>query len=191
LAGLSVLLVVSLCMFGWDGYRAYITFIANESVTSNSLGTLAEPDLHGQLLKLAVGDKMAARVALGAFAIVLAGCLYLGSRFRNSKDWAIIQLLTAVPLSLLFALHVHNYDLLLLIPALVAVTKSPALLSPVRCWKLLPLLLLLELPFYVGWHYYYILHGSPINPIFWGLMVYEVMILYCLLAGAAQPKSDA
>jgi hypothetical protein len=113
-----------------------------------------------------------------------------GRRWGRGTHWLAIGLLVAMPLGLLTSLHCHDYDLVLMIPSLVAYLKSGSTAMTPR-WLLVPTVVLVPaflLPFYADIHYGYLLKGGLINPLFVGLVLYSAVGIQAAARLAAQEK---
>ncbi len=195
LAAITLLLVVvSLPIVGAHNYLDWFNILHY----AESHPQLNRPDLqatiHGQLLRVFVffpgGDKIVSYSAIKTISLVclaaaILNAAFLGYRSRklpNSLNVAVVCL----PLALLTSYYCHNYDLILLIPAIIAFFKLPAFHSMNKRmrWSCIALVVIailpLELPFYTIIHYFYLQLGFVFNP-----FCLSLSILSCVFIGTA------
>jgi hypothetical protein len=187
--GLVVLGAGAVAVFGARGVAAYVSLVTDPDVRA-----LMQPELNatarGQLLRL-VGTGGAATSVIAA-ALVLAALVVaarLGARHRASGRLD-AYLAVGLPLALVTSLHCHDYDLVLLVPGLVALARTEAW----RCWSptvkaifavgLAPFLL----PLYQSIHYGHLIGGGLVNPHFVLLAALSVAVL---VAEARDPAAFA
>jgi hypothetical protein len=180
-AAVAVLCALSFFEVGQDGYARYLNMIADPAFLVNMQPEL-NPTIRGQLLRFHdVGNATATGVAAIFMLAAFLYCFLLGRRMGDVKDWLKPAVIAAVPIGLVTSLHMHDYDLVLLLPALAAFVKS-------RTGRRLPpwayliwacAFALFILPFYEPLHYEYLKGGGLINPLFlllaaWALFVAQL-----------------
>lgn len=186
-----VLLLLTLPMVGMENYINW-THVLKYADTHPVLN---RPDLqatlHGQLLHAFVFIPAIQKfLSLEAIKVIsIAGSIFavatlmvFGYMSRNSGKSLKLALL-GFPLSLVSAYYCHNYDLLLLIPAVLTFFSLSSLkeLSRKRRRALIVFaaicILPFELPFYIMIHYWGLQLGLPINPLFVSLVAMSVLFL--------------
>jgi hypothetical protein len=177
----ALLAVASLLIFGSTGWTAYLKVIADPQVFHFMQPQLT-PTLRGQLLLVFGASSLVPAVgtAIG-MALSAAAITALGWRHRASDNWLGLCLMVALPLGLVTAVHCHDYDLILLIPAVVQLTRT-RLWHELEQWKKVPLMVALGafmVPFYNDIHYGYLLRGGTINPYFF-LLLAGSLLLYAI-----------
>ncbi len=178
-----LLAVVSFCVIGPDGYRNYLHLMLSAFGNTQGMQPELSPTLRGQLLRFFPEQKLAV-IALSSVvsAAVLVVNWLLGRSFKRHRQWLEVGVAAAVPIGVVSALYCHDYDLLLLIPSVVACLKlglCARLPEPVKLAVILTATILL-LPVYKWVHYDYLLSGGACNPIFWylaGLSVSMVLLV--------------
>lgn len=183
LAGVAaVLTAISIPVFGLSGYQNYLQLLADPT-SADLMQSAINPTVRGQLaLVFEIDSPVTKYGALAALLVAYGACLWAGIRWASSSshsDNPFSKVLTViVPVSLVTAWHCHDYDLVLLIPGLVA-----AFLQGQREQKATaPLLIILGslpfmLPIYIPLHYFYLLKGGVVNPYFILLFAYAVFVL--------------
>jgi hypothetical protein len=132
--------------------------------------------LRGQLLKFSLNYSTATQLAVLAYILLLIFTFFIGKKF-NSKESASNLLFTVIiPLSLCLSLHLHNYDLLLLLPGIMLLISYPlsGRAHKVRLFIFAVMALVLISPIYVILHYFYVLRGGLINPFFWSTLTFAI-----------------
>lgn len=174
----------SLLVLGNAVYDKYLGLLPVLTMNTHGMWIEGTPTLRGQLMRL-FPDRLAMVNALaGAFAILgLVGVFAWGRKFAREADWSTCGIAAMLPLALLTSLYVQFYDLLLLVPAVVALTCTQAARTLPSWLKLASLLLLamFTLPVYIPIHYHYLLAGGVINPEFLTLLLYTAAIQILLL----------
>lgn len=181
--GLSALLLcaISLIWPGIEAWKSYSVLISDVENNTRFMQPELSSTLRGQLLRFnsipAGTTNLISLAGLSISLLFIAGC---GYKLRG--DWRGL-LFIALPLGLVFALHCHDYDLLLLTPCIVSLTRyAPASKIP----ALLQLAGILSaglfmLPFYIPIHYQHLLKGGLINPQFIVLLVWAAALAFFTL----------
>ena len=170
----AALVVISLALPGLDGWRSYIALLGDVSQNSVYMQPQLSATVRGQLLRvLFLGADFANLFSLGVLAVTSCFILWSGKRLRGDLHGL---LFLALPLGLLSALHCHDYDLILLAPSIVALTKyGPAARIP--SYIVLAAIAsagVFMLPFYITIHYDHLLKGGVINPQFVALLIWSL-----------------
>lgn len=206
---IAILSVVSYMFIGAEGFKDYAELIS--AMRSNSMMSAEiTPTMRGQLLKLFATS--ADGVGLIGIVIMLLGwcaILLIGRKLRSSEHWLEDGLAAWMPFAIVTAMYWHYYDMLLLMPGLIALTTRGYWSQfPPICRAILLLgVLFFLLPFYIFVHYYYLLKmNGPINPMFWTMLSFSICCLCAVLwrddeseevrdedsnAGDINPNSDS
>jgi hypothetical protein len=185
------LTLLSLPFFGMDGYMDYA-----KVVTDKANLIAMQPELNatirGQVLRFSgYASNVPTIVGIAALLGFSAFAFLLGRRYKDDPRWIEAGLAGAMPLGLATSMHCHDYDLLLLIPGLVALAMR---LFDIGKWT--PILVAVAgatflQPFYAEIHYNYLKTGAPINPHFIGLFLAALACgLAVWRAGATIELSD-
>ncbi len=172
----AVLGAIGTLFIGLDGWREYTALVSDPSVNATYMQPQLCATVRGQLLRLpGISPTVANFVSLATLALVSCGSVFAGWKLRGNVDGL---LLVVVPLGLITALHCHNYDLMLLAPSVVALTRFPpaAKIPPVIALTALASSGVFMLPFYVMIYYQYILKGGVINPHFIALLIWSIVL---------------
>jgi hypothetical protein len=180
-AATAVLTLISLPVFGVAGYQNYVQLILDPT-SADFMQSAINPTVRGQLaLIFEIDSPITKYGALAAMALAYIACLVAGIKSR-SGDPFYVMLTAAVPIGLVTAWHCHFYDLVLVIPGVVALFMT----ANRREKAVVPLLVILgSLPFmvpiYVPLHFTYLLRGGMVNPYFFLLAIYSVTAMGCFL----------
>jgi hypothetical protein len=190
--------LISLAAVGVDGWSAWEHLMSGLLADPQGTGPQLNPTIRGQLLRVGMG--MAPQVILIASAtfwlIFSAASLFLGFKFKSNEKFLDISLVLTIPFSLLTSLHSHNYDLMLLLPAVLALSRiGSATLQSSRSRLIFKifiaaLILPLMLPFYIIIHYGFLVHGFVPNPFFFSLVLF-LMTGVIMVARMIQFKEEA
>lgn len=134
------------------------------------------PTLRGQLLRFA-----SPYATVAAIAFLLSSLLFiffLGRRVASSNAWVNALLMVVLPLGAVSSLHCHSYDLLVLIPGILAMCRAPFAKRFPAVLQLIafPALGVFMIPFAIYIHYDYLMKGGVINPMFVILFLYSLFI---------------
>ena len=170
---------VAAAMMGLDIFSEYVELVKAPSSLPFMQPEL-NPTVRGQLLRLGCPVEMAGGIGSVIMCASTAFALTLGWRLRSRPDWFERACIAVVPVMLVTALHCHEYDLLLLVPALAALLKSDLVKqipTPAQIAGLIVLIPFL-LPLYLDVHYKYMLKGGLYNPYFFILAIYSLYVSY-------------
>lgn len=181
--------VVGMIEIGGQGLLNYQQLMSNSVENSRFLQSDLAPTLRGQLYRLFPDLKTFSTIAssivmLGALGVIF----YAGRKFRLASGWVEAGLLVAFPLGLVSALYFFDYDLLILLPALVVLMKDQ-LQDRVPPLILLAIIvggLIFMLPFSLFIHYDYLMKGGPVNPYFFALLVFAAWLVYFVFKNARE-----
>jgi hypothetical protein len=178
-------------IMGFDSFSQYIELVKAPSSLPFMQPEL-NPTVRGQLLRVGCPVELASGIGSIIMCASIAFALALGWKLRARSDWFERACIAVVPLMLVTALHCHEYDLLLLVPAMVALLKSDLakhIPMPAQIAGFLMLIPLL-LPIYLDVHYKYMLKGGLYNPYFFILAIYSLYISYLVWSksGSIQPE---
>jgi len=174
---LGALGLVLSCLFGGVTIISnYIHLLASDEIYGNLLGLIYSPTLRGQLLKLSCDQFIAIKITMIIYSFLLIFSLLMPKRIKLLNKDCSTAFTTIVPLTLCLAPHLHNYDLLLLIPSIVLLSSYSltGFLFRLRLFIIGLMALVFIIPIYVALHYFYVLRGGLINPFFWTTLVYAI-----------------
>lgn len=188
-----LVLIYSITALGFVGLQGYVDWahlVANPANLVFMVPNL-NPTVRGQLLRIPAVSGAATPVSLVVLVLVFAFLYVLGSRMRASKDWLSTGVMASMPLGLVSAWHCHVYDLLLLIPAILALIRSPLVerVPTVTRMASLGIMALFLIPVYVHIHYRYLLKGGMINAHFLALLAFALYTGTLLVRQAPNPGS--
>lgn len=208
---IAITYVCSLLLFSWDSFASYTQFAAKGidgsiNAISGGMATYLNPTFRGQLLRLtSTSFANSVSIAILGMSIALtyfsvkrgatAASVYDSSPGQTKAGGTeLVQdaesqlpksfwyaLAIALPLGLISSLHCHDYDLLLLIPALTSASSldaqldsfSKRVIKPRRLAAVL-LVTIYSLPVFIYFHYSWLLEQkNTLNPFF------LIMLLYC------------
>lgn len=192
----GLLTAVAFGLIGMDGFHNY-SDLMNYSMNVDTKGMQPElsPTLRGQLLRIWPGQLgVINMISTALFGLSLLAIFYLGFKYRDGnagKDagapvrpgWLAAGLIGAMPLGLVSSLHCHDYDLLLLLPTLLAFATTSAGNNLPPWMKPIALLAapLFLLPVYIFVHYNGLLSGMVINPLFIALLIFSIVSYWSAL----------
>ncbi len=194
--------LVSVFAFGPDSYTSYLTHLASQNSSQAMVAGLS-PELHttfrGQLLRLL--DKSTANfISLGLLGMSYAFIFFAGTKVKKQEFWLEKSMAIALPLGLLFSPHCHEYDLLLLTPAIVGfedlLSKGRLALEAAQKLVLkaarLVFLLIFFLPVYFFIHYELLIPGKTvIDPLFVAFAFYAFALTVAGFKAKALNRAEA
>jgi hypothetical protein len=174
-------ILISLTATGINGYTNYLNVFANLSHSDIWMLPEITPTIRGQLIRLHLLPEATISIISQIISIAtLAFSYYFGRKMSSSNHWLNAGIIGIIPLTLVSAFLCHYYDLLLLLPSIVAIVQL-AFQKKLPEWLLLlilPLYITLSIPVYVTIHYQYLLPGIlSINPSFIVLLIYTIICL--------------
>ncbi len=175
LFGLAGLLLSSV-IGGFAIITNYLALFTSNQIQSNFLGLIYGPTLRGQLLKFSINYDICTKVALVGYIFLLVFALLNRKKIKLGEPKINILFTSLIPLSLCLSLHLHNYDLLLLLPGILLLFTY-SLNKPLNYLRIfiISIVVLISLsPIYVYLHYSYVLQGGLINPFFWIILIFAI-----------------
>lgn len=179
---LLVATLVVLLLIGTQGLAGYTSHITSGMQTDTLMQSELGPTIRGQLLRIA--PQLKTPVSLLSAAICVLAYIFIffsGRKFSTSSAWTGAMLLVAMPLGLVTCLHLHSYDLTLLIPSLVLVMSGP-MENAIPAWFIGAGFLLVGafmVPFYIYIHFDYLLKEHWIlNPHFFAMLTLSLGLTY-------------
>ncbi len=180
----AILCGVSYMFIGMDGFKDYAQLIT--AMRSNSMMSAEiTPTIRGQLLKLfpASADGIG---LIGVVIMLIGWCaiFLIGRELKDSEQWMEDGLAAWMPFAIVTAMYWHYYDMLVLMPGLIALgTRGYWSQFPSICRAILLMgSLFFLLPLYIFVHYYYVLGmNGPINPMFWTMLSFNICCLCAVL----------
>jgi len=170
-----ILAASSLIVLGKNCYIEYYNLLHYSAIHREWMKPEVGPTIRGQLLRFfPTADAQVLILSSILTAAFLLLCFWMGRHWQKHKNLFELGLLSVLPGSMLTALHCHNYDLLLLLPTCFVLCQCWRIktFQPLVCKSFLSLLLFM-LPIYSWIHYYYLLRGGIINPLFFSLVVFS------------------
>jgi hypothetical protein len=169
------LTLLSLPFFGVDGYMQYIKLVSDKA---NLVAMQPElnPTIRGQVLRFTgYGSSLPTICGIAGLIAFTIAAFILGRKKKDEKDWLERGLVGIMPLGLLTSMHCHTYDLLLMVPSVVALAKPMYRVKKTEAIVMALALLPFVEPFYAEIHYSYLKTGLPLNPHFIALAVFAVL----------------
>jgi hypothetical protein len=125
----------------------------------------------------------------------LAG-LFLGYKFSKSTNW-LQMCVVCMPLAIVCTPYCHNYDLVLLIPSVIAFFKLKSLqalnkATRIACIVVVALcLLVFEMPIYTRIHYDFLQHPIlTVSPLFCSLSIMSIIFVTMAYRQSTMIDSD-
>jgi len=186
-SALATLLLASFLTFGPAGWQNYFQLCTYSVSHIEWMAPQLGPTLRGQLLLLLPDHKEAiSAVCLGLLFIGCAAICYVTFRLRRTTGFKDKSLIFALTLGMVSALHAHNYDVLLLLPAFWSARDLQLWQKQKVLWPVLgACVVIFVIPFYNFIHYYYLVRGGVINPFFFSLAI--LALLVCLALQQKEP----
>jgi Glycosyltransferase family 87 len=191
----AVLTLVTLPLFGITNYQAWLAIlkfgVGHPELNSPSL----HPTVRGQLMLLGnVPNSFVQAIALLSFAVAQIVGMLVGWRLSRRPD-LLLWCTMCMPCGILCSPYCHNYDLVLLIPSVIAFYKLPGLntlknIPKIICMATVFLcLLVFEMPIYTRIHYDFLQHGLlTFSPFFCSLFVMSIIFLAMILRESSLPE---
>lgn len=160
----TIMLTSSLLFFGVESYASYWELL-NHQYRDAWMQPEVCATVRGQLLRIpGVVATIANTVSVVVMLVAWVGILALGRAYRNSEKWLEVGLIGVIPLGLFVSPHLYNYDLILLLPVVVLLTRLKLTKFESLGW--LSLLVVSLVPLYILFYYGYMLPGGVLNPVF-------------------------
>ncbi|HEY9871076.1 MAG TPA: glycosyltransferase family 87 protein [Candidatus Obscuribacterales bacterium] len=181
LVGLA-LAAASLICSGPEVYARYLQFMPE----SFEVTDVVNPTIRGQFMYLfpTVEPYWSRAVGLGAFILSLISLMVLGARLAATPACLDYAIMASMPVGLIAAPHLHNYDLLLILPA--AILSFQAFKGEVVSASLCLFACLCFLPVYMYVHYQFPKLGLAVNPIFFSLAAFVLALVLRLWSAPQQ-----
>ncbi|MGH9548465.1 MAG: glycosyltransferase family 87 protein [Terriglobales bacterium] len=176
----AVLGVLSLIQIGMAGWQNYFSLLALPDIARYQQPELT-PTLRGQLLRLFPANAhLVLLITAMVYCVVIALAFWWGWKYRRAADPFMLAVLFVMPLTVVASVHCHNYDLLVIVPTILALFKD-SVVETKSATKLVILVigLMFMLPFSINVHYDYLLKGGLLNPYFFALV--GLAVLCCWL----------
>lgn len=148
-------LLAGFALFGSSYYAGFFnSTLANATNNTGFINSQLGPTLRGVLLSYFGNNLLISATALTALCVVYLFCFWLGAKMSESRLWLETGLLGCLPLGFAFALHFHDYDILLLLPTVAALLSQPLIKHFPRAIIILASLsgLLMSTPIYLEVH---------------------------------------
>lgn len=183
-ASTVALLLLTFPLFGMVNYQAWIDAINYGGAHPEIQAPFLHPTLRGQMMRFAsIPDSVVKITSTIAFISAQVAGLFLGFKFSKSTNW--LQLcVVCMPLAIVCTPYCHNYDLVLLIPSVIAFFKLKSLQAlnktvKIACIVVVSLcLLVFEMPIYTRIHYDFLQHPIlTVSPLFCSLVVMSAIFV--------------
>jgi len=178
----AIVAALGLIALAVDGPSVYVAYAKLMSELGSNTAPI-QPELCatvlGQLMRMPGMDNTQAELVARLVAVFAwIGCFLWGRVMKQSPGWLDAGLIVVVPLTLVTSLHSHFYDVLLLLPSLMACFRTKwAGSSPLVLRVAIVIgLALFTIPIYALIHYQYLLKGGVINPYFLALFAYAIWV---------------
>lgn len=176
-AVVAALNLLALVILGTPAFANFLTLVPEISRHPSWMVPSVQPTLSAQLEIANVLDAVKA-VTFGRsiYVVTLAVSFIFGLVSRGNERWLERALLVVLPLTLMTALHCHNYEMLLLAPTLIFTFKTiwdTRMFEGRRAKLSLCVLVssvILLMPLYNFIHYGLNLRGAQFNLLFWWLL---------------------
>lgn len=164
-------LAIGCIIYGGVGIvTSYLHLVQAQGQSDSFIGISRqfEPTLQGQLIKFGLAREPAHTAAIAGYISAVLACIFWGAGTRYSARTSRVFLLCVIPLSCCFAIHLLDYDLLALMGTVVCLmrTEFAGVSKHIARATGIVLALFLFLPVYIYFHYFMVLRGSLINPVF-------------------------
>lgn len=183
---MAALGTISLLMSGLHVYEQFFERAKHLSALNYIMRPELSPTIRGQLLRLPFLNESIVHIA--ALIILVSACAFSfwwGRRQAKSAFWLESGVSVALPLGLATAMLVHFYDLVLLIPAIICLLKTPVVGRVSKVFEPLGMLTLLVFswPVYLYVHYNWVVGSVALNPYAAIMIGYSCVLIYFALAG--------
>jgi hypothetical protein len=173
------LCILSLAIVGPVAYEQYWMIMTAPSKWSIWMQPELNPTVRGQMLRLFPDSHgLVTGLSLLVSVLTLVAIWYCGRKLARKSDWLNLGIATCMPIGLLTCLHCHDYDLLLLLPAVIASIKTGMAKDWTKWTQGVALVALAPylLPTYIFIHYDYLLQQGLINPHFCILLIFAMLM---------------
>ena len=194
----AALTLITLPLFGITNYKAWLAILKYGTVHPELNSPWLHATVRGQLMLLGhVPESIVQAVALTSFALALSVGLIVGGRLNRRPDLLLWGTM-CMPFGILCSPYCHNYDLVLLIPPVIAFCKLPGLNALNKIPKIICItavflcLLVFEMPIYTRIHYDFLQRGLlSVSPFFCSLSVISIIFLAMILRESSLPAPVA
>ena len=169
-------LAISCTIAGINIVPSYISLFSSSEMQSSLLGLIYGPTLRGQLLKFSISYDISSKAAIVGYLFLLILAFLNRKRAKIGESQVNIIFTSLLPFSLCLSLHLHNYDLLLLLPGILLLStySLSKALNYLRISIIAIVVLVSLAPIYVYLHYFYVLQNGLLNPFFWTTLIFAI-----------------
>ncbi len=172
------LTLIAYILIGKEGFLNYFALLRLPESTEYMRAELM-PTLRGQLLRvLPEYSKQILYLCSVVFASVIGISYFYGYKYKDNEHNILLSTLLIIPMALIFSIHCHVYDLLLLVPTVVAIFTNMGSRFTLIFKTLITfggMLFMVPLSIYI--HYDYLLKGGQINIWFIELLILTLAIM--------------
>jgi hypothetical protein len=149
-----LLAVASLGIFGVEGWVNYFRLLSEMSKDPSFIGYCVMPTLRGQLCMLGLNWQMLSAFSVLAYGASLVYLARYAGRFADSNRWWVVGIACSSLADVAFGVHCHQYDVLLLVPAVcILIREAVRAKDRIMLGLVSGLILVYSLPVYVGIQY--------------------------------------
>lgn len=179
-SGIGLLAIISFFTAGSAVYAQYLSLGKNLKSFNYVMMPQLTATVRGQLMRLNLDYDLVQAISLAA---LLGACLFSfwwGKRQAKNANWLDNGIAVTLPLGLTTALLVHFYDLVLLVPAAIALINSPLAKTIPNAFTFLGVLMIgtLMLPIAILIHYNWVLSTMPLNPYALMMILASALLVY-------------
>lgn len=157
-----LLVLISLPIFGIDGYRNFVQMFGYLNQHPELYGATAMPTFRGQLLRMGVSLQLATTINWSLYGATLAALFFLGRRLKAASNWYTTGTIAAFILGLLTIPYVHLYDFIVLAPAFCFLIVQARESDKKRFYAIAACMAMFISPLYQLIHYNYFVLGNNV-----------------------------
>jgi hypothetical protein len=192
-----LLIVITLPLLGVNNYQEWLRALKYGTEHPEINAPFLHPTIRGQLMRFASMPESIIKITVAVtFVSAQIVALVIGHLARLKEDWLRI-IVMILPLSVVCSPYCHIYDLVILIPSVIAFFTAPGLKNlkrPARvtCCTIAALCLLVyELPIYNRIHYDYLQKSIlTVSPLFCSLLIASILFVAIAFRETGQPDSS-
>lgn len=182
--------LVSVVIVGLDAYPGFFELTRH----LKELNPIMQPEItatvRGQLMRLHIQYDLVQAISMAVLVAASAFSFWFGRRQRGQAGWLDAGMAVTLPIGLTTAMLCHFYDLILLVPAGLALIYSPLTQVIPKYFSAFGMLIIMALamPIALIVHYQWVLKSMPINP--YALMMMAISIGLAVFACLSVARPD-
>lgn len=163
---LGALAIVSAIVVGLGPYADFFIFTRSLKALNNAMQPEITATVRGQLMRLNLNYDLVQAISLSLLLAAAVFSFWWGRRQKDKAGWLESGLAVTLPLGLTTAMLCHFYDLILMVPAGIALIKSsltrviPGFFNAIGMLMIVALMLPVAIPV----HYRLVLGDALLNP---------------------------